>query len=213
MSSALRESLRIVVPLIVGWFGSMLLPGLWAPLLAIPLFLLILFTLYFFRDPDREIPGDSLAIVAAADGTVTAINEVEAGPYNQGKVRRISVFLSVFNVHINRLPYQGTVRGIQHTPGQFLDVRIPKSEILNERQDWLLETPRGTLVVRQIAGLVARRIVAWSKEGETLDKGFRFGMIRFGSRTEIYLPLTCEIEVKVGDQVAGGSTIVARWKD
>jgi phosphatidylserine decarboxylase len=212
MPSAYRELLRIVIPMFVVWVVIMLLGGWWAILLGIPLFAVICFTGYFFRDPEREIPNDLSAIVAAADGIVTAIDEVEEGPFNQGRVRRISVFLSVFDVHINRLPYQGTIRQVQHTPGEFLDVRLPKSELLNERQDWLLETPQGVLVVRQIAGLVARRIVGWAKEGETLEKGFRFGMIRFGSRTEIYLPLRCEVEVAVGEKVEGGSTIVARWR-
>jgi phosphatidylserine decarboxylase len=211
MSPAFREFLRIVLPMTLAWFVSVLLPFWWACLIGIPLGLLILFTAYFFRDPLRDVPEDPLAIVAAADGTVTAIDEVEEAPYNQGKRRRISVFLSVFNVHINRTPYEGTIRRIEHTPGQFLDVRIPKSALLNERQDWLLETTRGPLVVRQIAGLIARRIVAWSKVGDEVPKGFRFGMIRFGSRTEIFLPTECTVTVKVGDHVQGGSTIVARW--
>ncbi len=211
MSPAFRESIHIVLPLTVVWFISMMLPVGWAIAICVLLLILILFTLYFFRDPERLIPEDPLAIVSAADGTVTAIDEIESAPFGQGKLKRISVFLSVFDVHINRVPYQGVIREIQHTAGKFLDVRIPESVLLNERQDWLLETTQGNLVVRQIAGLIARRIVAWSKKGDLVEKGHRFGMIRFGSRTEIYLPASCTVVINVGQQVEGGSTIVAKW--
>jgi phosphatidylserine decarboxylase len=211
MSPAFRESLKILIPLIVVWLIFLCLLTWWAAMISMILFVGIVFTLFFFRDPERDLPGDDSVIVSAADGLVVAVDEFEEMEFGLGKVKRVAVFLSVFDVHVNRSPVAGTVKRIVHTPGAFLDVRHPDAALKNEHQDWLLETARGPVAVRQIAGLVARRIVAWSKEGDTLERGARFGMIRFGSRTEVYLPLSCEITVRVGDRVEGAGSPIAKW--
>jgi phosphatidylserine decarboxylase len=194
--------LLLCVCVILSWFLS----G-WLLLLFL---LLILGTLAFFRDPDRATPPDADAIVAAADGTVTEIAEVEESAFLKTKMRRIGIFLSIFDVHTNRAPIDGTIVYRRHRKGLCLDARSPDCSDKNEAMTWAFENGRVKIVVRQLTGAVARRIVAWSHVGDELKKGDRFGMIRFGSRTEVYLPLSAAVQVKVGDHVAGGSTIIAR---
>ena len=175
------------------------------------LFLLLIFsTLAFFRDPDRATPADPNLIVAAADGTVTDIVEVDENEILKKRSRRIGIFLSIFDVHTNRAPIDGRIIYRQHWPGLCLDARRPECSEKNESMTWAFENSRGTIVVRQLTGAVARRIVAWSQIGDELKKGDRFGMIRFGSRTEVYLPLAATVLVKMGDHVSGGLTIIAR---
>jgi phosphatidylserine decarboxylase len=169
------------------------------------------YILYFFRDPERVIPSDPDAIVSPADGRIVAVDESIERFYSKEKMKRVAVFLSVFDVHVNRSPVAGTVEHSEHHAGEFLDARHLEVDLRNESWNWLIRTDRGPVVVRQLAGLIARRIVAWKKTGESLAKGERFGLIRFGSRTDVYLPVGCEILVKVGDRVEGGSTILARW--
>jgi len=173
-------------------------------------FALICFTLFFFRDPNRSPPADLKAVVAAADGTVTDITEVDENEILKARARRVGIFLSIFDVHTNRAPIDGRVIYRQHREGLCLDARRPDCAEKNEAMTWALENPRVKIVLRQLTGAIARRIVAWSEVGDELKKGDRFGMIRFGSRTEVYLPLTATIVVKVGDHVAGGSTIIAK---
>ena len=167
-------------------------------------------TIAFFRDPERAAPTDPNVIVAAADGTVMDIVELEENEVLKNKTRRVGIFLSVFDVHTNRAPIDGRVIYRQHRPGLCLDARRPDCSEKNESMTWAFENPRVTIVVRQITGAIARRIVAWANVGDELKKGERFGMIRFGSRTELYIPLNAEVLVKVGDHVLGGSTIIAR---
>ncbi len=175
--------------------------------------LLVVFCINFFRDPERQAPADPLAILAAADGTVADIVEIEETEVVKGRMKRVGIFLSVFNVHTNRMPISGRVTYLQHYPGLFLDARHLDATTKNEAMTWAFEGARATLVVRQITGAIARRIVPWAKLGDTLQAGERFGMIRFGSRTEIYVPMDCEITVKLGDQVKGGETVIARFKE
>jgi phosphatidylserine decarboxylase len=175
--------------------------------------LLFLCTVAFFRDPERTVPAESNVIVAAADGTVMDIVEVKENEVLKVKTRRVGIFLSIFDVHTNRTPIDGRVIYCRHRPGLFLDARRQDCSEKNESMMWAFENPRVTIVVRQIAGAVARRIVAWAKIGDELKKGERFGMIRFGSRTELYLPLDAEVLVKTGDHVFGGSTVIARLPD
>lgn len=175
--------------------------------------LLFVCTVAFFRDPDRAAPIDPNMIVAAADGTVMDIVEVDEKEVLKNKTRRVGIFLSIFDVHTNRAPINGRVIYRQHLPGLFLDARRPDCSEKNESMTWAFENQRITIVVRQISGAIARRIVAWANVGDELKKGERFGMIRFGSRTELYLPVNAELLVKVGDHVLGGSTIVARLPD
>jgi phosphatidylserine decarboxylase len=184
--------------------------SIWLSLL---FWLLFVCTLVFFRDPDRAPPTDPNAIVAAADGKVMDIIEVDENEVLKTKTRRVGIFLSIFDVHTNRAPIDGRVIYREHRQGIYLDARRPESSQRNESMIWAFENPRMIIVVRQITGAIARRIVAWAQVGDELKKGDRFGMIRFGSRTELYLPLNAELLVKVGDHVFGGSTIVARLAD
>lgn len=171
------------------------------------------FTIYFFRDPIRRIPAEPQAVVSPADGTIVAIEEFDSSPHYNGPCKRISIFLSVFNVHINRSPYEGTVDSIAYIPGQFLDARGANTSELNEANTVRMTTARGPMTVRQISGLIARRIICKVKVGETLAKGEKFGMIKFGSRTELYLPVDAQICVTLKDKVQGGTTVVARFTD
>ena len=173
-------------------------------------FLVFLCTVAFFRDPERAVPSDPNVIVAPADGAVMDILELDENEVLKAKTRRVGIFLSVFDVHTNRAPINGRVIYRQQRRGLFLDARRPDCSEKNESMTWAFENPRVTIVVRQITGAIARRIVAWANVGDELKKGERFGMIRFGSRTELYLPLSVTVLVKVGDHVAGGATAIAR---
>ena len=195
----------LVLLAVVAWFVS----G-WLSLLFMVLFFC---TVAFFRDPNRRVPPDPLVIVAAADGTVTDIAELDENEVLKTKTRRVGIFLSIFDVHTNRAPIDGRVIYRQHREGLCLDARRPESSEKNESITWALENPRVAIVVRQLTGAIARRIVAWAEIGDELKKGQRFGMIRFGSRTEVYLPLAATVLVKVGDHVLGGSTIIAQLPD
>jgi phosphatidylserine decarboxylase len=173
------------------------------------------FVVSFFRDPERVIPSGSDALVSPADGTVTHIDEAAEPDFPGGRAFRISIFLSVLNVHVNRIPRSGRVAEVRYYPGSFLDARHPQCGVANE-QLWIDLDDAQTgkrLRVKQISGKIARRIVCWLKPGDEVNKGERFGMIKFGSRTEIYLPLDSQrqVQVKVGDRVKGGSTILLFW--
>jgi phosphatidylserine decarboxylase len=187
------------------WFVSA-----WLSLIFLALFL---FTIAFFRDPDRRVPTGTSLIVAPADGTISDIIDLEENEVLKMKARRVGIFLSIFDVHTNRAPIDGRIVYRQRHEGLCLDARDPDCPEKNEAMTWAFENPRVTVVVRQLTGAIARRIVAWAKVGDELKKGERFGMIRFGSRTELYLPLEAEVLVKKGDHVSGGSTIIARLSE
>lgn len=178
--------------------------------LTLVFFALILYTFAFFRDPERTSPTDADSVVAAADGVVADIIEIEETEVVKSTMKRVGIFLSVFDVHTNRAPVDGRVTYREHREGLCLDARSPDCSGKNESMTWAFENPRATLVVKQLTGAIARRIVGWSKVGDELRKGERFGMIRFGSRTEVYLPLDATVVVKVGDRVVGGKTVIAR---
>lgn len=194
---AILAAAALVSLLFSGWFFLLFL-------------ILIAYTFYFFRDPERSVPTDPNAIVAAADGTITDIIEIDEDEVLKTKTRRVGIFLSIFDVHTNRAPIDGKIIFRQHREGLCLDARKAECSEKNEAMVWAFENPRATIVVRQLTGAIARRIVAWSGVGDEVRKGERFGMIRFGSRTEVYLPFTASVQVKVGEHVAGGSTIIAR---
>lgn len=179
-------------------------------------FALFLFVLSFFRDFERKTPSEPDAIVSPADGRVTEITDVTEDTYVGGPAVRIGIFLSVFNCHVNRTPWPGTVEYVRHSPGLFLDARHPDSGPKNESNALGLrdETRNVKMLVRQVAGLIARRIICTAKVGDRLEKGQRFGMIKFGSRTELYIPKdrVGSIAVKVGDAVYGAKTILGRLK-
>ena len=187
------------------WFVSM-----WLSLIFLALFF---FTIAFFRDPNRPVPAGPNLIVAPADGRVRDIVELDEKEILKTKTRRVGIFLSIFDVHTNRAPIDGRIVYRQHHAGLCLDARDPDCSEKNEAMTWAFENPRGLIVVRQLTGAIARRIVAWANVGDELKKGERFGMIRFGSRTELYLPLDAEVLVKTGDHVSGGSTVIARLPD
>jgi len=181
--------------------------SVWLSLLFVAL---ILYTFAFFRDPEREAPTEANVVVAAADGVVADIVEIDETEVVKATQKRVGIFLSVFDVHTNRAPVAGKVTYRQHKEGLCLDARSPDCSGKNESMTWAFQNPRATIVVKQLTGAIARRIVGWSNVGDELKLGERFGMIRFGSRTEVYLPMDAEILVKIGDRVVGGKTIIAR---
>jgi phosphatidylserine decarboxylase len=179
-------------------------------LAAVPILLVWAEIIYFFRDPERPIPSDPDALISPADGVITHVEEVDEPDF--GRALRISIFLSIFNVHVNRIPRDGRVTQIRYFPGEYYDARRVESATRNE-QLWIdLEVAGRPMRVKQISGAIARRIVCWLKEGEAVTRGERLGMIKFGSRTDLLLPagtakMVC---VAVGDVVKGGSTILLR---
>ena len=195
---------------------SLLFPSL-GPWLSVLWLLLIIYTFYFFRDPVRTVPTDPDLVVSAADGVIADIVEIEEPEVVKATMKRVAIFLSVFDVHTNRAPVAGTVTYTERRVGKMLDARHADASRLNECRTWAIDhqTSAGrdaVVVVRQITGAIARRIVAWAQVGQTLARGEHFGMIRFGSRTEVYLPLDAEITVKVGDRVQSGVSVIARLK-
>jgi phosphatidylserine decarboxylase len=178
-------------------------------LLAFVMTVLALWVAYFFRDPERSGPRGERVVIAPADGKVVLISEVDEPNFIGGKAKRVSIFMNVFNVHVNRYPVDGTVRYLKYNPGKFLNAVAEKASMENEQMSVGLETPNGRILVRQIAGLIARRIVTYSKEGEQVKQAQRMGLIRFGSRVDVFLPLDAVVKVKVGDLTIAGSTVIA----
>ena len=178
-------------------------------LLAFLLTVIALWVAYFFRDPERTGDRGERLIVAPADGKVVLIQEVDEPAFIGGRARRVSIFMNVFNVHVNRYPVAGTVRYVQYSPGKFLNAAVEKSSSENEQMSVGLETPHGRILVRQIAGLIARRIVTYSKVGEHVEQAQRMGLIRFGSRVDVFLPLDAPVRVKIGDITLAGTSIIA----
>lgn len=166
---------------------------------------------FFFRDPPRrpQCVG-SLSILAPADGTVVEVGPAQA-PFDLGSRRRIAIFLSLWDVHVNRSPVEGRVVRQERHPGRFWDARSARAATENERVDWLLETVRGPVALRQIAGKVARRIETWVGPGQNVSLGQKIGMIRLGSRVELYLPWECQCRIRVGDHVRAGETCLGSW--
>jgi phosphatidylserine decarboxylase len=167
------------------------------------------FVLYFFRDPQRTIPADPDAIVSPADGRVM---EVVEEPFGGTPGCRISVFLSIFDVHVNRTPVAGRISEIQYRKGQFYAAMRGRASEENEQNVIHVSSERGEVVFKQIAGWIARRILCWKAVGDSVTRGERVGMIRFGSRVDIWMPDRVEILVRRGQRVAGGSSILARWR-
>jgi phosphatidylserine decarboxylase len=181
--------------------------GLW--LAAFVLLLLALWVAYFFRDPERTGDRGASLIVSPADGKLIMITEVDEPTFIQGRAIRLSIFMNVFNVHVNRYPVDGVVKYIHYNKGKFFNAAAEKSSLENEQMSVGLETARHRLLVRQIAGLIARRIVTYSKLGETVKQGDRMGIIRFGSRVDVFLPLGSTMRAKLGDVTTAGVTVLA----
>lgn len=190
-----------VAAVLVGWLTT----PLWA---SVPI-LLAGFFLWFFRDPDRVIPSESGAVVSPADGKVTSIATVNV---DGETLKSISIFLNVFNVHVNRSPVSGVIRGAKYEAGKFLNAMNPASAEHNERNTVTIEGEGHRVIFKQIAGLLARRIVFTKKVGDSVRRGERVGLIKFGSRTDVLLDPSAEVAVKVGNNVTGGSTILAYLK-
>jgi phosphatidylserine decarboxylase len=183
-------------------FGTALASGLGIVLIG-----LSLFVFHFFRDPERDIPTGAGVVVSPADGRVVVIKEEESGG-RPGK--RISIFLAIWNVHVNRAPAAGTITKLEYKPGKFLAAWAESASFENEQNVFTMASEHGPLVCRQIAGWVARRVVAWKKAGDLVGRGERIGLVRFGSRVDLWLPENSEITVRVGQNVKGGSSILAR---
>jgi len=179
-------------------------------------FLLTFFVLWFFRDPERDTPQDLNLIISSADGKVCLIDEAyppEELSMEAEKMKRICVFMNVFNVHVNRSPIQGRVENIVYKKGQFLNASLDKASDKNERSSLILNSENGAkIIVVQIAGLIARRILSFISSSDQLNQGERFGLIRFGSRVDIYMPLDAVEKCKVGDKVVAGESILAALK-
>jgi len=177
--------------------------------LTLLLLALTLFTIYFFRNPERVIPeGDDL-VVAPADGKVIFVGEIQEDRYFKERVTKVSIFMNVFNVHVNRVPCNGKVIDMYYQKGEFLNASLDKAANCNEQAGILLEADSGKQILFvQIAGLVARRIVTYPLIGDLLKRGMRYGLIRFGSRVDIYFPKGSDVQVTLGEQTVGGETIL-----
>jgi len=180
--------------------------------LAIIGFFLTLFSIYFFRNPERFPPGSDKDIVAPADGKIIFVGKVPEERYFEGReVTKISIFMNIFNVHVNRVPINGKVIGQFYNQGRFVNASLDKASLENEQSGMLLETVTGMKILCvQIAGLVARRIVFYPETGDMLTRGRRYGLIRFGSRVDLYLPDGIEVSAKLGDKTVAGETVLGR---
>ncbi len=179
-------------------------------ILAWPCLAVTTFIVAFFRDPERMTPAPANALISPADGKIIIIDEQFDDKYLQEQVIKVSIFMNVFNVHVNRIPVDGTIESIHYTPGKFYSADSKKGALLNENCGVVLKTDNGKrLVFVQVAGLIARRIVNWLETEDTVQRGKRFGLIRFGSRVDLYLPAGTEISVKLGEKVSAGVTQIA----
>ena len=173
--------------------------------------LVCLWVVAFFRDPERSGPRGPQYVIAPADGVVVSVVDVDEPSFLRGRVRRVAIFMNVFNVHVNRYPADGTVAYRHYNPGRFLNAADEKASLENEQSSIGLETPKGRILVRQIAGLIARRIVTDHAAGTPVRQGDRLGLIRFGSRVDLFLPPTARVLVQVGQKTTAGTTVVAEW--
>ena len=182
----------------------------WCAAWSIPLWIIFVFVLQFFRDPARAIPQEAGAVLSPCDGRVIKVERAQ-DPYGEREAILVSVFMNVFNVHSNRSPLDGKVEKIQYFPGKFVNADLDKASTENERNAVVLKTNEGHVVTFvQVAGLIARRILCYIKVGDILTRGQRYGFIRFGSRVDVYLPLTATVKVSIGDKVSATTTILAK---
>jgi len=190
----------VVIAAIASWFG-----GWWS----LPLWLVVAFIVQFFRDPPREVPGDARVVVSPADGRIIAVERTQ-DPYLKRPATKVSVFMSVFNVHSNRSPVDGEVGEVWYHAGSFINADIDKASLENERNAlWLRSSAGSDVTCVQVAGLIARRILCYVKPGDRLRRGDRFGFIRFGSRVDVYLPPDARVRVELGAKVYAASTVLA----
>lgn len=200
-----KEGYYFGVPLLV--LGGVCFFLQWYVTAAVLVFL-ALFVFSFFRDPERVIPSEPGAVVSPGDGRVVVVTDEE----NAGLPgKRISIFLAVWNVHVNRSPAAGTITKLEYRPGKFLAAMRERASVENEQNVFTLSTEAGELVFKQIAGWIARRVVSWKKQGDKVARGERIGLVRFGSRVDVWVPKEAEILVKLGENVKGGASVLARW--
>jgi len=193
-------ALAVAVAALVSWYS---------PVWSMPFWGIAVFVLQFFRDPARAVPGDAKTVVSPADGRIVAVEKAR-DPYLDRETVKISVFMNVFNVHSNRAPVDGEVKQIWYHPGSFVNAALDKASTENERNAlWIRADAGADVVCVQVAGLIARRILCYAKTGDRLQRGQRYGFIRFGSRVDIYLPAEARIKVGLGDKVYASSTILA----
>ncbi len=188
----------------LGWGGLPLVISAWL------LTGLAIFVLWFFRDPEPALPSDEALVVSPGQGKIVGIEEVDEASFVGGAARKISIFLSVFDVHVQRAPVSGTVRHKVYKPGKYAVAWLEKASDDNEQSSLGITTENGNVLVRQIAGLIARRIITDPSEGDAVVRGRRFGLIRFGSRVDLFLPMHWELKCAVGDKVRVGATVLAR---
>ncbi len=209
-----RAVLPVAVPGIKFIVGAALVTGLFFYLgwgtVGSAAAVVTLFVTWFFRDPDRAVPQGDHLLVSPADGRVIQVHDNVHGEYLTGACQKVSIFMNVFNVHVNRMPLDGVVEKVVYTPGRFVNASFDKASKHNERNALTIRTSSGLrFVVVQIAGLIARRIVNCARTGSQMHRGERYGMIQFGSRLDLYLPSTCRIQVRKGDKTRAGVTVIA----
>jgi phosphatidylserine decarboxylase len=182
-------------------------PARWA--IAALVTIVALWVAYFFRDPERPGPRGERLVISPADGKIVLISDVHEPSFIRGQATRVSVFMNIFSVHVNRYPVSGAVKYVHYNPGKFLNAAVEKASLENEQSSVGIEASFGRVLVRQIAGLVARRIITYSRDGDAAAQGERFGIIRFGSRVDVFLPPGSAVKVKVGDHVSAGLSVLA----
>ena len=198
-------------PFIVPAFAAAAAAYYFAPMWAFAVLLMLaVFIVNFFRDPERAVPDDPDAVICPADGRVIKVEKVMDDRFTGKKALVVCVFMNVFNVHVNRAPVRGRIKEIRYNKGRFFPADKEKASLENEQNAVFIESEKGLVVANQIAGLVARRIVCRKKVGDELEKGERFGLIRFGSRVDVFMPAAAVASVKVGDKVKAGSSVLGR---
>lgn len=197
-------------PILFGTVAIAIIVTVYAGWWSIPFWIFAVFALQFFRDPARVPPADADAVISPADGRIVCVEKVR-DPHLEREALKISVFMNVFNVHSNKSPVDGEIKGRWYSPGSFVNADFDKASLENERNALWIQATRGDVLCVQIAGLIARRILCYVRTGDRLARGQRYGFIRFGSRVDVYLPTQARAEVSIGQKVTGGRTILARW--
>lgn len=209
--SGWMEGMRYYLPLFI--LALVVTVVLWRfqwPWASLPFWFVAIFVLCFFRDFPRTTDADLETLISPADGTVVAIEDLEESIHYDGPCRRVSIFMSVFNAHVNRAPLDGEVRDVRYAPGAYINAMKEEASKVNESNALWLDTEKGLVTIRQISGAIARRIVCRAKPGMKLSRGERFGMIKFGSRVEVYLPPETEVLVKLQEKTRSGKTALAK---
>lgn len=205
MNAIAKEGYPYIIIFAATTIVALLLGGKW--MVIVP-FVITVFMFYFFRDPERQIPEGEGLFVSPADGKIILIKDVFEKEHLKADVKEISIFMSPFNVHVNRAPCDGKIKNIQHNKGKFMAAYKDEASFKNENIEMTLKTKYGDILVRQVAGYVARRAVCRANAGDSLKRGERYGIIKFSSRLDVYLPKNTEIKVKLGDRVKAGETVI-----